>query len=78
MTNDKRGGECRASPRTVTSPPPSGRAPSLKGSRGDEVYLLPPLTLYPSYRFGVLEALTALMHLRVDVSNSILQPLYLF
>jgi hypothetical protein len=42
------------------------------------VDFLPPLTLYSLYRLGALEALTTLMHLGIDVSDSILQPLYLF
>jgi hypothetical protein len=38
----------------------------------------PPLALHPLYRLGVLETLATLVHLGVDVSNPILQPLHLF
>jgi hypothetical protein len=41
--------------------PPLGRAPSLEGPRGDEVDLLPPLTLHLLHRLGMLEALTTPM-----------------
>jgi hypothetical protein len=58
--------------------PPSGRVPSLEGPRRDEVNLLSPLTFHSLYRLGTLEALTTPMHLGVDVSNSIVQLLYLF
>jgi hypothetical protein len=58
--------------------PPSGRVPLLKRPRGDEVDLLSPLALHSSHRFGALEALATLMHLGVDVSDSILQLLHLF
>jgi hypothetical protein len=50
----------------------------LESPRGDEVDLLPPLALHSPHCFGTLEALTALMHLGVDVSDSIFQPLHLF
>jgi hypothetical protein len=52
--------------------------PSLEGPRGDKVDLLPPLAFYSLYRLGALEVLTTLMHLGIDVSDSILQPLHLF
>jgi hypothetical protein len=52
--------------------------PSLEGPGRDEVYLLPPLTLYLLYCLGLLKALAAPMHLGVDVSYPILQPFYLF
>jgi hypothetical protein len=68
----------RASPANRDTTPPLGRAPSLEGPRGYEVDLLPPLAFHPLYCFGALEALTTLMHLGVDVSDSIFQPLYLF
>jgi hypothetical protein len=58
--------------------PLSGRAPSLEGPRGDEVNLLSPLTLHSLYCLGMLEVLTTPMHLGVDVSDLILQLLYLF
>jgi hypothetical protein len=58
--------------------PPSGRAPLLEGPRGDEVDLLPPLALHSLNHLGALEALATLMHLGIDVSDSILQPLHLF
>jgi hypothetical protein len=58
--------------------PPSGRAPSLERPRGDEVDLPSPLALHSFHRFGALEALTTLMHLGVDVSDTILQLLHLF
>jgi hypothetical protein len=50
----------------------------LKGPGGDEVYLLPPLTLHSLHHLGVLETLAALMHLWIDISHTILQPFYLF
>jgi hypothetical protein len=58
--------------------PPSGRAPSLEGPRRDEVDLFAPLALHTIYRLCALEALATSMHLGVDVSDSIFQPLYLF
>jgi hypothetical protein len=58
--------------------PPSGQAPLLEGPRGDEANLFPSLTLHSLHHLGTLEALTTPMHLRVDVSDSIFQPLYLF
>jgi hypothetical protein len=67
----------RSSPASRDTTPPSGRAPSLEGPRGDKVDLFPPLTLHSLHCFGTLEALTAPMHLWVDVSNSVFQLFYL-
>jgi hypothetical protein len=41
------------------------------------VDFLPSLALHSLYRLGTLEALTTPMHLRINVSDSILQLLYL-
>jgi hypothetical protein len=57
--------------------PPSGRAPSLEGPRGDEVDLFTSLTLYATHSLGTLQALAAPMHLGVYVSDTVFQPLYL-
>jgi hypothetical protein len=58
--------------------PPSGRAPSLEGPRGDEVDFFAPLALHTIYCLRTLETLATSMHLGVDVSDSIFQLFYLF
>src|SRR5580693_4271069 len=58
--------------------PPSGRAPPLEGPRRDEVDLFAPLTLHTIHCLRTLEMLATPVHLGVDVSDSIFQPLHLF
>src|SRR5580693_9552626 len=71
-------GPVRVSPANRDTTPPSGRAPSLEGPRGNEVDLLTPLAFYPLHRFGTLKTLAAPVHLRIYVSNSVFELLYLF
>jgi hypothetical protein len=61
----------RASPANRDTTPPLGRAPSLEGPRGYDVDLLPSLAFHPFHCLGTLETLTTLMHLGVDVSDTI-------
>jgi|HubBroStandDraft_5_1064220.scaffolds.fasta_scaffold3691013_1 hypothetical protein len=51
--------------------------PSFEAPRGDEVDLFSLLTLDLFHCFGMLEVLTVVVHLQVDVCHLVLQSIHL-